>query len=101
MQKFQGRPFVLLGVNTDESPDDLRRAQEKDHLNWRSWWDGPGGPIARRWKVEGLPTFFLLDAKGMVRWEQVGVPDLERMDTLIEQLVAETEGSQQKVARSR
>lgn len=101
VKKFQDRPFVLLGVNTDESPDVLRAAQEKDHLNWRSWWDGPGGPIAQKWKVPGLPTLFLIDAKGQVRWEHAGVPDLNQLDVLIEQLVQEAEAGQAKVASNR
>jgi hypothetical protein len=89
VNRYRDKPFVLLGVNTDASREALRAAQEKDHLNWRSWWDGPGGPIALKWKVEGLPSLFLLDHKGTIRWTSVGVPDLKEMDDLIEQLVRE------------
>jgi hypothetical protein len=37
-------------------------------MSWRSWYDlGTGGPIADRWVVEGWPTVFVLDHKGVVR----------------------------------
>jgi peroxiredoxin len=89
VQKYEGKPFVLLGVNTDDTREKLQKAQEKYHLNWRSWWDGGDGQISAQWKVDGLPTLFLIDHKGMIRWESIGVPDLKRMDALIEQLVNE------------
>jgi hypothetical protein len=97
VEKYKGKPFALLGVNTDGSREQLRKEQEKDHLNWRSWWDGAGGPIALKWNVESLPSLFLIDHKGMVRWESVGVPDLKHMDELIEKLVKEA--STETVAR--
>ncbi len=97
MQKYEGRPFALLGVDLDESRETLQRAQKKHHLNWRSWWDG-NGVISLRWRVEGLPTLFLIDHKGNVRWQLVGAPsDTRQLDDLIEQLVkkAESEGDKQ------
>lgn len=96
---YRNRPFVLLGVNADESIDEFRRTQEKHDLNWRSWWDGPAAPIARKWKVDGLPSLYLLDAKGVIRWKKVGVPDPKEMDERIEEFVKEAETGSQKVAR--
>ena len=95
--KYQDRPFVLLGVNLDARIEKLRQTQEKEHLNWRSWWDGSGGPIAQQWKVEGLPMLFLLDRKGNIRWKSEGVPSTREMDEMIEKLVkeGESEGSKQ------
>jgi len=87
VQKYEGKPFVLLGVNTDAAREKLQKAQKKYELNWRSWWDGSGGPISAQWKVEGFPTLFLIDHKGMIRWDSAVVPDLKRMDALIDQLV--------------
>src|SRR5215469_667428 len=86
VEKYQGRTFVLLGVNVDQRLETLQRTQEKENLNWRSWWDGSSGSISLRWKVNSLPTLFLLDHKGDIRWKSVGVPNLKRMDELIERL---------------
>jgi hypothetical protein len=91
VQKYEGRPFVLLGV--DEDTDDrakLQKAEKKHELNWRSWWD-QGGSIGRRWDVDALPTFFLIDHKGMTRWRSFNGVDLKEMQGLIERLVREAE----------
>jgi hypothetical protein len=92
VQKYEGKPFALLGVNTFDSPKELRELQRKERLNWRSWCDGPGGPIVKQWQVEGLPTLYLIDHKGIIRWESVGVPNQKKLEARIEQLVAEASG---------
>jgi hypothetical protein len=98
VEKYEHRPFVLLGVNVDEKREKLQETQEKYHLNWRSWWDGVGA-IAARWKVEGLPTLYLLDPQGKIRWTSEGVPsDLKDMDERIEKLVKEAEAAESKRA---
>jgi hypothetical protein len=92
VRKHEGKPFVLLGVNADSKIENLQRIQKEEHLNWRSWWDGAGGPIALQWNVEGLPTLYLIDHKSLIRWQSLGVPDLKRMDELIDQLIQEASG---------
>lgn len=97
VRKYEGRPFALLGVDEDESRETLLEAEKKHKLNWRSWWDD-GNSIARKWKVEGFPTLFLIDHKGEIRWKNVSVPDTQKLDELIEQLVAEAESEGGKQA---
>lgn len=99
VQKYQNRPFALLGVNLDDKLETLRQIQKKEQLNWRSWWDD-GGVIADHWNVSGIPALFLLDQKGIIRWQQVGVPDSKELDKRIEQLVKEAEDGK-LAARSR
>lgn len=96
VEKYQDKPFAFLGVNVDPKLETFQQAQEKHQLNWRSWWDGMGGPIAMRWKVESLPTLFLIDHKGDIRWKSVGSPDLKAMDEMIEKLLQEAEGAESK-----
>jgi peroxiredoxin len=95
VEKYQGRPFVLLGVDEDGDRETLREAQKKHQLNWRSWWD-EDNTIARQWKVRAWPTLFLLDGKGVVRWRSEGVPDSKVLDGVIEKLVKETESQDVK-----
>src|SRR5262249_39527415 len=64
VEKFKGRPFVLIGVNGDEKKENALKAVQKYRINWRSFWngkDGPGGPIATAWNVRGWPTVYVLD----------------------------------------
>jgi hypothetical protein len=92
VQRYENRPFVLLGVNADADAATLREVQEQRRIPWRSWADGPpGGPLCQEWKVRGFPTIYLLDAAGLVRYEHAGAPAAEELDAEIEKLVQETE----------
>src|SRR5579862_1652204 len=91
VQQYQGRPFALLGVNTDADRATLKQVQNDGKFPGRSWWDGRGGPICAEWDVEGFPTIHLIDAKGVVRFSHLGAPSAETLDGEIEQLVKEAE----------
>jgi peroxiredoxin len=89
VQRYQDRPFVLLGVNTDADAATLKQIQEKQHLPWRSWYDGPDGPICKEWRILGFPSIFVIDAKGVVRYQHVGPPGEEELEREIETLLHE------------
>jgi peroxiredoxin len=90
VRKYEGRPFVLLGVNEDNDLKSLQEAEKKHNLNWRSWWD-MDQMIAQQWRLEGLPTLYLIDAKGIVRWKSSFPLDEDEMDQRIKALVEEAE----------
>jgi hypothetical protein len=83
VEKYANQPFVLLGVNADESPFELKRVQEKAKLTWPSFWDGTNGTIASTWGVDKYPTLFLIDRENIVRWRHEGAP----AEGLIEQKI--------------
>jgi hypothetical protein len=93
VKKMEGKPFVLIGVNSDKSKEDLKQVQEKEQITWRSFFDGPGtsGPIATTWKISGWPTLFLIDHKGVMRHKWEGSPGDKVLDEEIDKLVAEAE----------
>jgi hypothetical protein len=91
VQRYKDRPFTLLGVSVDRRREVLARQETALNVTWRSWWDGPGGPIARAWKVEALPTLYLIDAKGQIRYQYVGAPDPGELEHRIEELVQEVD----------
>jgi Redoxin len=91
VKRFADKPFVLLGVNADESPERLRQIQEQAHLNWASWWDGPDASISTGWKVDRFPSFFLIDRQGVIRWREVGAPSAGVLSSKIEELLREPE----------
>ena len=73
VEKFREQPFVLLGVNGDDSIEAGKRAQDKNQLTWRSFFVGdPSGPIPKQWGVSAWPTTFILDARGVVRFRFEG-----------------------------
>ena len=92
VQRYQGRPFVLLGVNADDGAAALKKIQQEQQIPWRSFCDGPpSGPLCRAWQVRGFPTLYLIDAGGVVRFAHVGPPTAEELDGQIERLVREAE----------
>ncbi len=91
MQRFAGKPFVFVGVNADESPERLRRVQEKAQLNWVSWWDGPEGSVGTAWGVDRFPAFFLVDPRGVIRFRQFGTPREGELERKIDELLRESE----------
>ncbi len=93
VKKFEGRPFVLLGVNSDRYKDELKEAMAENQITWRSWWDGgsPRGPIATTWNVRFWPTVYVLDAKGIIRCKVGGNRGDKAFDGILERLVAEAE----------
>ena len=87
MKRLEGKPFVLLGVNSD-SKERVRRAVKKESITWRSWWDGGGtdGPIAKAWNVKGWPTIYVLDAKGIIRHRDIRDKELDdAIDALLKE----------------
>ena len=92
VEKLQGRPFALLGVNIDPSKEDLKEAQKAHNITWRSFWDGPKR-IKSKFKVRGFPTLFLLDHRGIIRQIYEGRPDDVDLERDIMQLINEAEES--------
>ncbi|WP_206678768.1 trypsin-like peptidase domain-containing protein [Alienimonas chondri] len=90
VRKYKDRPFVMLGVNGDESAT-LSDIREDGSVTWRTWADGPNGPISERYRITAYPTLFLLDAEGRIRETYEGAPDLEELEGRIEELVQEAE----------
>jgi hypothetical protein len=93
VKKMEGKPFALVGVNSDRDRAALKKVLAKENITWRSFWNGGGseGPISTRWAVRGWPTLYLIDHKGVIRKKWVGGPGNEVMDKEIDRLVKEAE----------
>ena len=94
VQKMQGKPFALLGVNSDEDREQLKTDLEKEKITWRSFWaGGRNGPIPTQWQIQGWPTIYLIDHKGVIRHKYLGNPGDAVLDNEIKQLVNDAEAS--------
>jgi hypothetical protein len=86
VQHFQGKPVVLLGVNSDADRGEIATVSAQHGITWRSWWDGgsANGPIAHLYKVAGWPTIYVLDGRGVIRYANVNGPALDQaVETLL------------------
>jgi hypothetical protein len=96
VKRLEGKPFALLGINSDKDKDALKKVMEKEEITWRSWWNGPkgtGGPLSKNWNVHGWPTTYVLDVKGVIRFKNVRG---EAMDEAVDQLLKEQEAGEKK-----
>jgi hypothetical protein len=90
VKRLEGKPFALLGINTDGSAAEVKEKNAKENITWRSWFDGRGGAICGQYKISAFPTIFVLDAKGVIRAKGVRG---EAMDKAVDKLLAEMEKS--------
>ena len=91
VKRLEGKPFALIGVNSDDDRDKLKPVLADEQITWRSFWNGggTGGPISRQWRVQAWPTIFLIDAKGVIRQKWEGAPSGEVVDRAIDSLLRE------------
>src|SRR5258708_6650887 len=88
VKRLEGKPFALIGVNSDTDKDQLKKAMEKEKITWRSFWngsEGTNGPIAKKWNIHGWPTLYVLDAKGVIRAKGHSLSD-ELVDKLLKEM---------------
>ncbi|HLW63809.1 MAG TPA: TlpA disulfide reductase family protein [Gemmataceae bacterium] len=88
-KRLEGQPFVLLGVSADNEQADLKSYMSKVGIPWTNIYDGPGGPLARSWRIDGLPTIVVVDAKGVIRYKQRGydAESMSKIDNAIDKLL--------------
>lgn len=88
--KMEGRPLEIVALASAEGPDDAKAFLSKMKLGFPILLD-PDGSNTKRWKVFALPTSFLLDAKGRVRYVLTGPTEWDEGEALkiIESLLAE------------
>ena len=89
VRNLSGKPFAIIGVNSDKDRDKIREIVKEKKITWRSFWngeEGTGGPISKRWCVRGWPTTYLIDKDGVIRYKNVRGKSL---DKAIEALMSE------------
>ena len=81
-------PFALVGVNSDDTPENLQKQLQEENVTWPSFFDGGStdGPIATKWGVRGWPTIYVIDKKGVIRFKNVRG---EKMTEAVKKLLAE------------
>jgi peroxiredoxin len=91
LRRMAGRPFVLLGVNCDQTKEQAQLVVKNHKITWRSWWDcGPNmdGPIYTRWGVRAVPCTYVIDHAGIVRQRFEGMPDETVLDRAVDEVLA-------------
>lgn len=66
--RYRDKGFEIFGVSLDKEEADWKKAVAADKIKWiqtnqQGGWDAP---VALAWKIEQLPSSFLLDASGAI-----------------------------------
>jgi len=78
VERLKNEPFALLGINSDGDAEKVKGILEKRKVTWRQAIDGStSGPLATKWGVNGWPTIYVLDAKGVIRHKGLRGKELE------------------------
>ena len=88
--RMAGRPLEIVALASAEAQDDVTPYLARMKLGFPVLLD-PDGDNTRRWKVFALPTSFVLDAEGRVRYVLTGPTEWDEGEALkvIESLLAE------------
>jgi hypothetical protein len=91
VKRLEGKPFALIGVNSDNDREELKGVLVEERITWRSFWNGgsTNGPISNQWKVTSWPSIWVIDAKGVIRYRDVRGPAMDQaVDALLKELGA-------------
>jgi peroxiredoxin len=71
-ERYPGKPLVFLGVSVENEPAKARAALRHFHSTMRCWSVARDrrGKISKRWKLNSIPTDYILDARGVIRYRQ-------------------------------
>jgi thiol-disulfide isomerase/thioredoxin len=86
--RLKDKPFVLVSISIDAKKDTLTNFLKKEKMPWTHWWNGASGGIVADWEINAIPTIFVLDGKGVIRYKNVRGP---AMDKAVEALLKEME----------
>src|SRR5713226_4476494 len=92
VNRLSGKPFVLIGVNSDTNPEKLKNDLKENQVTWRSFQNQrKDNKISDEWKVQGWPTLYLIDHKGVIKKKWLGGPTAKLLDQEVEKLVQAAE----------
>jgi thiol-disulfide isomerase/thioredoxin len=79
VEKFKGKPFVLVSVSGDEKPETVKEFLKKEPMPWTHWFAGnEPDSMLRKWNVRFFPSIYVIDSKGVIRYKHVREDELEK-----------------------
>ncbi len=88
-QQYKDQGFEVVAINVDESTDDALRFLKKYPVSYPILLD-PKGKTPELYKVEGMPTAYIVDKAGVIRYVHSGFQphDREKIEKTVKQLLA-------------
>jgi len=92
VRTMEKKPFALISISVDTEKQTLVDFLDKEPMPWTHWWEnGEKNPVAKKYRVRGFPTIYVLDHLGVIRHKWVGSPGAEKMDKAVADLVKDAE----------
>ena len=89
VQKLKNRPFAVLSVSYDFEKEPLQTAIKEGLVTWPCWWESrEDGPIHQSWRVNEIPSVFVIDAEGIIRAREL---EGRALDEAVERVIKEQE----------
>jgi len=65
-EKFKDKGFEIVGISLDSDKGALEKFTEENKMTWPQFFDGQGwdNELAKRFKIQSVPTMWLLDREG-------------------------------------
>src|SRR5205823_5848863 len=105
VKRLKGKPFVLVSVSVDKKKETVTEFLKDTEMPWTHWWNGDKGGVLDAWGVESFPTIYVLDAKGVIRYEDVRGEKMDRaVDSLLKEMgvkVGDEEGKKEDKKESK
>ncbi len=91
VKRLEGKPFAMVGVDFDQTKEELKKGEQENGITWRSFHDGRQGPIGDKWRISSIPAIYVLDAKGVIRYKDVREKAMdEAVDALLKEMNLES-----------
>ena len=66
-----GQRVMVVGISEDDEEDGIARFAEETGARFPLAWDADKS-VAQRYQISGMPTLFIIDASGLVRYVHAG-----------------------------
>jgi thiol-disulfide isomerase/thioredoxin len=90
VKKMRDKPFVLVSISIDAKKDTLKDFMKTNEMPWTHWWNGQTGGVVATLRISFIPTIYVVDRKGIIRYKNVRDKEL---DKAVETLMKEFEDS--------
>lgn len=76
--------IISVGVDSSETVEELRDFANKHEADWNFT---ISSELALRYRVQGIPTIYLIDGEGVIRYKSTGLTSASRLESEIESIL--------------
>jgi thiol-disulfide isomerase/thioredoxin len=78
-KKFVGKPFVMVGVSSDDDEEAWKAFIAAHHMDWPDYLDS-SGEVQSQFEIDGFPTFVVLDRDGIIQFRFTGLDSMTGLE---------------------